>query len=341
MMDARNVLQIVTINIGGNKHLCEAPLDPHRIAEEVQEILPVDPDQPTIIAMQEVSRIWYREDHMLDTGALLAARLSPAFRSYYGADVDSLTHPWKGAWGKSAYEGAVRASEGNSIITNVPTANWPWLLSSPGYPGHGSTDPLSTLISGATLYSTGDRDTQPRGLLVTSLDTPMGPIFFMATHLTTLNGEEHDHPDPGLYQASRERFSQVKQILAVVRELRSAERANNTDPRPIILAGDFNAQPSSSEMQALGCVFDLLKPDSGNGDLSTHIRHQIQVDHIFLCDPFGTMGKPTDCFIHQGDQVSRVTDHLPVVAIFKSKDRVTTTIRTETSARQWNYVTAA
>jgi endonuclease/exonuclease/phosphatase family metal-dependent hydrolase len=311
------MLQIVTTNIGGNRHTREVPLDPSRIAHEVRGILPIDPEQPVILAVQEVSRIWYRADQPLDTGLFLAAELGPQFKAYGASEVDSLTHPHRRAWSRITYEGAVRASEGNGIVTNLPLADWPWPSAAPNHPGYGNRTPLATSISKATLYSSGTRNTQPREVFVASLDTPFGPIFFMATHLATFENERQDSAETILSQASEERLFQVEQILNVVQEIRQAESARQLKPRPILLAGDFNAQPTSPEIQKLGSVFRFLRPRSASGSPATHIKHGLQIDHIFLSDPEGGFAPLHDCFVHQSQGIEVVTDHFPVVAVFK------------------------
>ncbi|MCA9910313.1 MAG: endonuclease/exonuclease/phosphatase family protein [Anaerolineae bacterium] len=313
------MLQVVTLNIGGNRHFRNTPLNPPLLAREIHEIIPIDPTKPTLIALQEASQVWYQPDQLLDTGSLLALEFGFEYKSYYGTVIDSETHPHRRAWNRDPFAGAVRASEGNAIITNLPLAEWPWPLPPEKHPGYANLRVLSTTISRATLYSTGDRNTQPRGVQVASVETPFGPAFFMATHLTTFIGDT-ERADPSLEHAngpSQSRQHEVEQIIRVVNELRAAEAEVGAEPRPILLAGDFNAQPPSKEIQRLLDVFEFLPPTSKSGSLATHIKQGVQIDHILLSDPLKKLGTLKECFIYEDTRVNAVTDHRLVIVTFE------------------------
>lgn len=318
-MRAQCELQVITSNIGGNRHFRRTPIDPHRIAREVSEMLPINRLQPAILAVQEVSNVQFSGEPVRETGTQLARELGPKYRSYYASEIDSQTYPQRRAWNDATYFGTAHVAEGNGIVTNLPIEVWPWQSASRNHPGHLRVSPIQTTISRATLYTTGDRNTQPRNLLVAPISTPFGSVFFMATHLATLSHDEGKTGSSGTggHSASQERYFQAEQILGVVRQLRTAEDERNLRSRPIILAGDFNAQPSSPEMQLLTSTFTLLEPQP-TGDLRwTHMRHEIWVDHILLSDPLNVLGDPYACFIYQGKEVAEVTDHFPVAAIFR------------------------
>jgi endonuclease/exonuclease/phosphatase family metal-dependent hydrolase len=317
LVSAGTRLQVVTTNIGGNRHSRETPLDPPRVAREVRELLALDTTQPTIIAVQEATRIWFQVDQPLDSATLLAMELGHDFRAYFVPEIDSHTHPHRRAWNNTTYADAVRASEGNAIVTNLPLCPWPWSSAEANRPGHGRLDPLYTSISRATLYSTGDRNTQPRGMMVASLASPFGPVFAMATHLTTMSIDE-DRLVPGedrLSEAVQDRLTQIEQILRVVSELRAAEQHRGMSPRPIILAGDFNAQPASQELLRLETVFDRVVPMMPDGARWTHIKHKVEIDHIFIADPSGCFPTPIPGWVEQSDRVGFITDHRPVSAV--------------------------
>ena len=55
--------------------------------------------------------------------------------------------------------------------------------------------------------------------------------------------------------------------------------------RPILLAGDFNAQPDSPEMEMLQRHFRLLTPENKRSELWTHNTHRILIDHICCTIP--------------------------------------------------------
>ncbi len=221
------------------------------------------------------------------------------------------------------FKGFKRVKQGNAVITNKSLAQWPWDLPPAGCPGCNKLAPISTQISRATLYSTGNRDTEPRNLIVVPLSLGQGiSLYFMATHLTTLNEEKRDDKRTPTQRASGVRLAQVGEILRIVDELRTAEQ--NKEPKtPIILAGDFNARPGSPELDALEQTFVRPNPrwcdgSDYQGEVWIHLKHRIHVDHVFYDDPNGLLS-PIDCFVLGLSQVEEVTDHFPVVAKFKIK----------------------
>ena len=94
-------------------------------------------------------------------------------------------------WDRPAYRKMSAAAEGNAIVTNLPTEDWSW----GSYPDYDECAVSSawarhTTISRASLYSTGNRDTQPRNLMVASLNYRGVPFYFLNTHLGVLLGED-------------------------------------------------------------------------------------------------------------------------------------------------------
>jgi endonuclease/exonuclease/phosphatase family metal-dependent hydrolase len=311
------LLQIVTTNIGGHRHLNNEPLDSAQIARDVVRILPIDANLPTIIALQETTQVW-RDTEPHSDGEDLTQILGQSYRFMFAPEVDSDMHAHNTIWERSMYRGYSRVKNGNGIVTNLPLAKWAWSLPREGYPGAKGISAISSIISHAKLYSTGSRDTQPRNLIIACVESPFGALYFMSTHLSTLRGEERRNPQHPISQAaSDERLFECSQILRVVDELRASEREANMEPRPIILAADFNAEANTREMQSLQPTFDLLQPTpSENG---THINHKINIDHILICDPAQKLPSVQRCFINTAPEVANVTDHRPVIAILGSE----------------------
>jgi hypothetical protein len=355
---------VMTINEGGARRAGKGRLGPintdsdplSRLISSIIEELDPEKSHPVVIAVQESHQVWEGENPYpsLDTSQMLSKaltnRLGTAeyhhdFSDYL--DSDSHTHPnkWRGKKEKPRphFKTFKRVKQGNAVIRNRDLAQWPWGLPSEDYPGHEIRKPISTQISRATLYSTGNRDTEPRNLIVVPLSfeqkTPgqkcserKTSLYFMATHLTTLNGEDrHDSRNLKSQEASDIRLAQVHEILRIVDELREAEREANKgrkkegkkelEPIPIILAGDFNARPGSPEVVALEQTFLRFPPRWHDGSIQhglvwTHVGHKIHVDHIFYNDPSGSL-TPVDCFALSPSQVGNITDHLPVIAKFE------------------------
>lgn len=330
---------VMTTNAGGGRRARGTQLDPKQIASDLYQLTSTtlgSPDSPIgmpdIIAVQESHQVWRpRQSLPLETSQELEQKLGTSYCSYFSEYLDSDSHAHPNKWrADGPFAGFERVKQGNAVITNKSLAQWPWDLPPAGCPGYNKLAPISTQISGATLYSTGNRDTEPRNLIVVPLSLGQGvSLYFMATHLTTLTGEDrHDHKKPRSKEASDVRLAQVKEILRIADKLREAERKRNDKKpdeksAPIILAGDFNATPSSPEINRLQQRFSCLphdwhdKYDKKQAPLVyTHIKHKILVDYIFYNDPAGLL-TPIDCLVLDPSQVGTITDHLPVVAKFQ------------------------
>jgi endonuclease/exonuclease/phosphatase family metal-dependent hydrolase len=333
-MTSKTEFVVMTINAGGARRERGTKIAPEQIAKDLCTLITSTNIKPDIIAVQESHQVWEPDGSTLETSHKLAQKLTqglgPSYDNYFSEYLDSNfhAHPWKWRGKKEPppdlFKGYDRVQQGNAVITTKELALWPWGLPPEGYPGHNTRAPISTQISRATLYSTGNRDTEPRNLIVVPLSLGQGgALYFMAAHLTTLSREDrHDSRNPRSKEASDVRLAQVREILRVVDELRKAEQ-NKELKTPIILAGDFNARPCSPELATLEQIF--LRPPprwyhqtTRHGLISTHVRHKTHIDHIFYNDPDGLLDLK-DCFVLDPSQVGTITDHLPVVAKFKIK----------------------
>jgi endonuclease/exonuclease/phosphatase family metal-dependent hydrolase len=315
---------VMTINAGGARRAVKDLLDPAQIASDLSKLISSTVGGPDIIAVQESHEVWHPGQSLpLGTSQALAQRLGSSYRSYFLEYLDSDSHAHPNKWDQPLFRGFNRVKQGNAVITNKSLAQWPWGSPPTGYPGE--LAPISTQISRAALYSTGNRDTEPRNLIIAPLSLGQkASIYFMATHLTTLNGEDrHDSRNPKSQEASDIRLAQACEILRIVSELREAERKENLQPVPIILAGDFNARPCSPELAILERAFVRPNPcwckgSDYQGVVWTHVKHKIHVDHIFYDDPNKLLAR-IDCCVLGLRQVEEVTDHLPVIAKFEIK----------------------
>ena len=310
------MLQVVTFNIGGARGMRPAPHDHHRLASDTFATLKqvINPRQPTIIALQETGRAIHRE-RCRDVGKRLARLLGEQYMASFAPEVTMCQHPHPNLWDRPAYRDMREAAEGNGIVTNLSAESWSWGSFPAGCHGK-ETWARHTNISRATLYSSGSRDTQPRNLMVASLRYRGMPLYFLNTHLGVLLGEDRRDMEFELSRAaSQMRQGQVADILNVVDELKAADRANEAPERAILLAGDFNAQPDSPEMEALQRQFRLLSPENMRSELWTHDQYRILIDHVLLHDPAGHMNV-ISCHIQSKLPFDDLTDHRPLAAIF-------------------------
>lgn len=307
------MLQVVTFNIGGARGMRPAPHDHHRLAADAFRTLQqvINPAQPTLIALQETGRA-RTESGEKDAGRRLAQLLGSDYRTAFAAEVTMRAHPHPKLWDRPAYRQMRAAAEGNAIITNLPAAEWAWGTYPPG-----SRWARHTPISRATLYSSGSRDTQPRNLMAASLHYRASTLYFLNTHLGVLTSEDrHDPSTEGSRSASQMRQAQVSEILRVIAELKAADLRSGKPERPILLAGDFNAQPGTPEMALLQRDFRLLQPENRPSERWTHQRHRILIDHILLHDPAANF-EVLSCHIQSRIPFDDLSDHRPAIGILK------------------------
>ncbi len=326
-------LNILTFNIGGARKLRQPPHNPQQVAADAAEVVRgvVDPSEPTLVGVQEATGWLQWASDNADDGAArnstrqFAAALGSDYRAGFAAEVTAEMHPHSRLWHRPAYVHPERgtlaqAQEGNAVVSNLSWTNWPW----PSYNGYASVRrnphelwPIATQISGAVLYSTGSRDTQPRNLMVVCVAHPdYGPLYFLNTHLGTVSGEDrHDLDNPRSQLGMSQRIRQNEQILAVIRELRKAEDTHNVPNRPLILVGDFNAVPGSAPMNVLTAEMTMLDVDTPEDQRWSHVDHKILIDHVLVQDPRKVL-PPGKARVVTDHPHTDLTDHRPVVAVF-------------------------
>ena len=312
------MLQVVSFNIGGARGLRPAPHDHEKLAVDTYSTLRqvITPSQPTLIALQE-SGVALLDGQSRNVGRKMAQLLGADYIDAFAPEVSMCDHPHPNLWDRPAYRNMTGAAEGNAMITNLLREDWSW-GSYPEYDDCYSSGAWArhTTISRATLYSSGNRDTQPRNLMAASLNYRGVPVYFLNTHLGVLIGEDRrDASYERSRTASQMRQAQVSEILNVVDELKRADEANEVPERPIVLAGDFNAQPDSPEMEMLQRHFRLLTPENKPSELWTHHTHRILIDHILLHDP-AEQFEVISCHIQSAIPFDDLTDHRPTVGIF-------------------------
>lgn len=309
------MLQVVTFNIGGARKLRQPPHKPVKLGGEVAIALKqhLQPATPTFIALQETGFITWETGHSSSAHQALAENMGgEVYRAYFAPELNTYMQPHGNLWNRAVYEGARAAGEGNGFVTNLPFAAWDWETFS-----HTQDHWTHTQISHAQLYSSGNRDTQPRNLMVASLAHPQyGALYLLNTHWGTLSGEKrHEEQHPRTQAGEALRMAQATETLRVVQELRAAEQHVGKAPRPIILCGDFNATPDAPSLQALQTAFELLTVENPPQEAYSHLGHQILIDHVLVSDPQGIL-PPARTFVQTDVVFNDLSDHLPVIAIF-------------------------
>jgi endonuclease/exonuclease/phosphatase family metal-dependent hydrolase len=154
----------------------------------------------------------------------------------------------------------------------------------------------------------GTRDTDPRYAIISRVSHPPINPFVVNTHLTTLLGERSGtkRKIPGRVEESEVlRMQQAKRLL----DLLTPKIREN---QPIILMGDFNAEPNEA------CIATVLEKEGGfkrlipSNDIPTLPKVEKIVDHIFVYPKERIADYK--CWIEVNDNSKIASDHLPVVA---------------------------
>ncbi len=128
---------------------------------------------------------------------------------------------------------------------------------------------------------------EPRGLVTATTRTPVGMVRFASTHLSTR------HPS--------QRAAEVGQLLAAV----AADRAADVTA-PVVVAGDFNAEPRDAELGGLADTLTDAWRSAGSGLGDTHPagRPWRRIDQVWV----GGL-RPVSASV----LATEASDHLPVV----------------------------
>jgi len=312
------VLQVVTYNVGGGRKLRGVGFHERMVQDAMltlRELIQVD--QPFIIALQEAGNYTLASGERIHMAEALADAF-PNTRMIYTPELDSHMDSHPKAWGRAVYAGMRHAAEGNAILTNLAPAAWDWGQVEEGYPGYGEIAwARATPIGRGWLYTSGTRDTQPRHLQIASVHHPdYGKLFVFNTHLSTLNEEKRlDLIHPRTQEAEAERSAQARACLDALNELRTLERLQDREARPVIFLGDFNAMPHSPTLALLGEQFTRLETVSALDTPWTHRVHKIPIDHILVSDPRGVL-PPTQAQIVYDVPFADFSVHQPVRAMF-------------------------
>ena len=157
------MLQVVSFNIGGARGMRPAPHDHEKLAVDTYSTLQqvINPRQPTLIALQEAS-VAMRDGNSKNVGRKMARLLGSDYVDAFAPEVNMCDHPHPNLWDRPAYRNMTGAAEGNAVVSNLRIEDWSW----GSYPDYddcilSGAWARHTAISRATLYSSGNRDTQP------------------------------------------------------------------------------------------------------------------------------------------------------------------------------------
>lgn len=289
-------LRLMTLNLGGGvKNFTGSPESSAGKIEAINEL--IDQIRPDLLAVQEIAQyidadgIMHSMVHQIRDGNRFD-------QSYYGETLSIKRHIQirKDLMIKAIFNDWWDWSKGNALFSKVPFCR----LSDPSKTGV----PRNIPIYHPLVYE-GSRNTDPRYVILSRLKVAPFP-YLLNLHLTTLVGERgenawQDARDAG--QATRQQ--QMGKVLGLIEEQILLQK------KPVILMGDFNAQPDEYSLQGMleqENNFVRLTPIP---DLETHSRAG-RLDHIYFFPRNRILSY--SCRVVENDLAHRVSDHLPVVA---------------------------
>lgn len=289
-------LRVMTLNLGGGvKNYSGSSEDLAGKTEAINRLIAqVHPD---VLAVQEIAQHIDAEgnlDSMVDR-IRMAARFDHAF---YGETLSMKRHMQvkKDLMINGLFNDWWDWSKGNALFSRIPFSRL----------GDESKEgvPRNIPIFQPLVYE-GTRDTDPRNVILSRLKVAPFP-YLLNLHLTTLTGERGKGAwADSIEQAKLTRAQQMERIIGLL------ETHVLMKELPIIMMGDFNANPDEYTLR------DLLEKERGftrlipENPIHTHAGAGA-VDHIYF-SPAGML-KSYQCQVIDSDLSHRVSDHLPVVA---------------------------
>jgi endonuclease/exonuclease/phosphatase family metal-dependent hydrolase len=294
-MSKINGLKLMTYNIGGGRK------DLGSAAPGILKI--IGKEKPDLLAIQEATAIT-TNDELIETVTEVAKEIGYN-HTFFGPTL-SMTqnfHVNKAPFVFGIFNNYLEWQQGNALFSHWPFANFKT-------PSAGS--PRNIPIY-STLYD-GNRDTEPRFVILAKINHTAIPFYILTTHLTTLLGERGGEIREILgvtEKAEMLRYMQCNQIINLIKEHLLLKN------QLVFLLGDFNAVPTEPCIEELiGAGFVHLTPEAKGG---THVKQPDDpIDHIFVY-PGQHFIKYSARIIKNDDANGDAesfgpSDHLPVLA---------------------------
>ena len=287
-------LKLMTYNIGGGRKNLGSHFD------AVLEI--IKQESPDILALQEAAEWTTLGGEKVDQTQLIAEAGNLNY-SFFGPTLSMREnfHIIKELFVYGIFNDWKEWQQGNALFSK-----WPFVrLGNDSVHGQPENIPVFR-----TLYQ-GNRDTDPRYVILAKVDLGFTKAFAMTTHLTTLYGERGSNEIPKKNEEAQVmRWEQCERIIDLIREF-ALER-----DKLVFFLGDFNALPDepalANSLKSRGGFMHLIPQNN----IGSHLKLDDPVDHIYIFP--GKYHIQYTCMIH--DDNFRASDHNPVIANLKIYD---------------------
>jgi endonuclease/exonuclease/phosphatase family metal-dependent hydrolase len=309
-------IRVATANIAGAARAERA--DPCKFELLASVLSGVD-----AIGLQEVVRVIDPATGRIiqdDLAVLTATHALSGYHSFFFPHLDSTQHPHPKKWSSDVFKqywaAGYRIHQGTAILVAPQHAFWHLLEDD--RPGDGSAQILPWYDKNPTFYR-GDRDTEPRSLLVTRVRIGRHFILFCCTQLATLSKEDTEEGRKPTRGGRKRRKRQIEWIVDYLQDYQNArkeyqEQRENAPEKvredPVILVGDFNTAFDAEELDPLK-QFGLAPVRCGG---HSHRKHRILMDLVFAPKGTRARAKIIDLSGFEALPNRRISDHHPVIA---------------------------
>jgi endonuclease/exonuclease/phosphatase family metal-dependent hydrolase len=306
-------ITIGTANIAGAARQEQADPGKHSLLARILGVTDV-------LGLQEVVRA---EDPVTgqlvhdDIAALKSNGLSD-YKHFFFAHLDSMLHPHRRKWGSDIFkdwmERNYRIQQGTAIL--IKGRHDFYHLLENDRPGSASAVTIPWYIETPTFYQ-GNRDTEPRSLLVARVKIGSRVVLFCCTQLSTLTEEAEDRRR-STPNARALRSHQIGWTVDYIKSYQEARQEICNELKqewfddPVILVGDFNADKSAPELSRLSELG--LRVTEATGPSHTHRTHEIEMDLIFAPESMHKSAQIIEVDMSESSKERRISDHYPVIA---------------------------
>ena len=295
MNDSVN-LRLMTYNIGGVKKPSFNFSDAVKIISELS---------PDVLCIQEITKTIRADGNIDDQVQIITERIDGKTSSFFGPTISlpKHFHPAKDLFVQMLFDDVEEWHQGNALLIKSTFSK----LSDSSQKGK----PYSLPVYNPARYE-GNRNTDPRAIIISRANFSFLSPYIVGTHLTTLVSE--NSPDSEEFNTIKQTAQNMRfdQCMWISKILNKHVIQKNY---PTFLLGDFNAPPNEPCIQKIieeQCKFSRLIPSNKKSDS--------MVDHIFIFP--GENYIEYDCYIYDDTKAASASDHFPVFAditIFSQK----------------------
>lgn len=282
-------LRLMTYNIGGGRKNPDSHFP--NIVRIIKE------ENPDILAIQEAVKWNSLDGDQFDQAKEISESGIKSKYHFFGPTLKMQEnfHVKKNLFIHGLFNDLENMEQGNVLFSR-----WPFTRLGNSYKaGSPQNIPLYKVLYG------GNRETDPRYVILSRINMGFVKAFLMTTHLTTLYGERGSKQIPKRNEdAQIMRWEQCERILDLIKEY-VLDKNELT-----ILLGDFNATAGEpailTSLEKKGGFVRLLP----NNNLGTHLKLGSPVDHILIFP--GKYHVKYNCRVYNDKFTA--SDHNPVIA---------------------------